>query len=475
MKKFHFYLLALMICLISCTKKDKPDSETPIDLSAVTPEVTPKGTQTGSVYTQQVGVAGGKVQSPDGKISIDIPAGALSTNTVIGIQPITNEAPLGAGNAFRITPEGTVFAKPVTITIKYGEDMIPGLSWIVTQKSDGTWLGDRNTQTDETAKTLSVKTTHFSDWVTGKLIDFRLSPQKTVVKVKGQVQLYVNGFKKMESGGDDELVPLAPLYKKNTGDDELTPLPVLLADKMEQLNNYRLDFKEWRLSGQGNLKPEGSKATYTAPDKIPSPNPVTVSVDINATNNGKTTKLILLSHIKVVDADLYLLLAVDGTTYEYYQYGFNGGTPPDPNNMSIANCGLDDNMLSIAGNHVTNGSNMVSSFSLSVKNAKTATMALNCLHGGTGQDEAQFTLGTQQSVYDMNQIIRTPMPGPSCDDEIKCANLTITFTTYENKWNGKVIGTFSGVLYEDKPGFSDECKSTIAHNITGEFSLLRAN
>lgn len=475
MKKLHFYLFALTIGLTSCTKKDAPDSEAPIDLSSLTPEFTPKGTPTGSVYTQQVGVAGGRVQSPDGKISIDIPSGALSANTTIGIQPITNEAPMGAGSAFRLTPEGTVFAKPVTIALKYNDDMKPGLSWIVTQKADGTWMGDRNTQTDEAAKTLSVKTNHFSDWVTGKLIDFRLSPQSTVVKVKGQVELYVNGFKKMESGTDDDLVPLTPLYKKNAGNAELAPLPVLLFEKMEQLKNYRLDFKEWRLSGQGNLKPAGSKATYTAPDKIPAPNPVAVSVDINATNNGKTTKLILLSSIKVVDADLYLLLTVDGTTYEYYQYGFNGNVPPNPNNLAIANCGIDNNMLSIAGTHVENNSSMVSSFALSVKNAATGMMALNCLHGGSGQDEAQFTLGAQQSVYDLNQIIRTPRPGSSCDDELKCANVTITFTTYENKWNGKVIGTFSGTLYEDKPGFADECKSTIAHNISGEFNLMRAN
>ncbi|SDC58603.1 hypothetical protein [Niabella drilacis] len=474
MKKFHLYLIALVIGIISCTKTDTPDSETPIDLSSLTPEVTSKGMPTGSVYTQQVGAAGGNVQSPDGKISIDIPAGALSANTAIGIQPITNEAPMGAGNAYRLTPEGAVFARPVTITIKYGGDMKPGLSWIVTQKADGSWLGDRNTQTDETTKTLSVKTTHFSDWGTGKLIDFRLAPKNTVLKVKGQVQLYVNGFKKMEPAGDDELVPLAPLYKKNADDDALAPLPVLLAEKMEQLNNYKLDFKEWRLSGQGNLKPAGSRATYTAPDKIPSPNPVTVSVNINATNNGKTTKLILLSNIKIVDADLYLLLTVDGTTYEYYQYGFNGSVPPDPNNLSIANCGIDDNLLSVAGTHVQNNSNMVSSFALSVSNPAEGTVTLKCLLNN-GQDDAQFTLGSQQAVYDMNQIIRTPIPGPGCDDAAKCANMTITFTTYENKWNGKVTGTFSGILYEDKPGFSDECKSTIAHNITGEFNLVRAN
>lgn len=472
MEKLLIYLLALVIGLSSCKKTDIPNSETPIDLSSLTPEVTPKGTPIGSIYTQQIGAAGGKVQSPDGKITIDIPAGALSTNTSIGILPISNEAPLGSGNAFRLSPEGTVFAKAVTITMKYEGDMQPGLSWIVTQKSDGTWLGDRNTETNEVAKTLSVKTTHFSDWGTGKLIDFRLLPQKTTVRVNGQVDLYVNGFKKIEATSEDELVPLTPFYKKNANDDELAPLPVLLSDKMEQLKNYTLEFKDWRLSGKGQLTPAGSKAIYKAPDKIPSPNSATVSVDIYATNNDRTTKLILLSDIKIVDADLYLLVTVDGTTYEYYQYGFNGTVPPDPNNLSIANCGIDNNILSIAGTHVQNNNNMLSSFVLAVKNPASGTMVLKCLNDN-GEDDAQFTVGAQ--LYDMNKTIRTKKAGGQCDADYQCANMSITLTDYENKPMGKVAGFFSGTLYDNKDGLSDACESSIPHTVKGEFWLARAN
>ncbi|MCH5720185.1 hypothetical protein [Niabella hibiscisoli] len=317
----YLYLALLLLGMaMSCQKTDTPDAEeTPIDLSQVALAITPKGTAKGSAYTQQVGAGGGRVQSPDGQITIDIPAGALAANTTIGIQPISNEAPLGAGNGYRLTPEGTSFAKPVTITMKYGQGLQPGLSWITTQKSDGSWLGCRNTVTDETAQTLSVSTTHFSDWVTGKLIDFRLSPEKAVVKTKGQVQLYVNGFAKSKGTAQEDaegLAPLKPLYPKNTADDDLAPLPQItdLGTLLEQNNHYRLSFKQWRLSpASGSLKASGSKAVYTAPDKVPNPNTVTVSVDIEATNAGRTTKLILLSTITITDK-YFARFTVDGVT-----------------------------------------------------------------------------------------------------------------------------------------------------------------
>src|SRR5690606_21391154 len=101
------------------------------------------------------------------------------------------------------------------------------------------------------------------------------------------------------------------------------------------------------------------------------------------------------------------------------------------------------------------------------------TIVLNCIHGGTGEDDAQFTLGS--AVYDINQIIRTKKPGGNCDTETKCANLSVTFSDYENKSGGRVAGFFSGVLYDNKDELSDACESSIPHTVTGEFWLVRAN
>ncbi|MEZ5173490.1 MAG: hypothetical protein R2850_08280 [Bacteroidia bacterium] len=69
----------------------------------------------------------------------------MNSDTEISIQPITNTAPLGIANAYRLGPEGTTFSVPVTLSFNYLDEDINSfpeeLLWIVTQKSDaGYWL-----------------------------------------------------------------------------------------------------------------------------------------------------------------------------------------------------------------------------------------------------------------------------------------------------------------------------------------------
>lgn len=239
--KFLFnprFLSVFLSGILSCRDQDSPFSKSrEIDFSKLRPAVTAKGSPAGSIFTRVIGSAGGVVQSPDGQISVAVPAGALSVNTTIGIQAITNEAPLGAGHAYRLTPEGTVFAKPVKITMKYADGIPAPLVWVVTQKSDGTWLGDLSSEPDETTKTVSVQTTHFSDWATGRLIDLRLSPEKATLKVKQSLKLSITGFSSREEE-EDNLTPLTPIHPP--GDEDLAALPDLSAAGrlLVKLNKY---------------------------------------------------------------------------------------------------------------------------------------------------------------------------------------------------------------------------------------------
>src|SRR5688500_8589059 len=71
-----------------------------------------------------IGSAGGTVTGPNGS-QVVVPAGALSTNTSIAVAQSSQGAPplpasmTGAGEMFALTPHGTQFAAPVTITIPY--------------------------------------------------------------------------------------------------------------------------------------------------------------------------------------------------------------------------------------------------------------------------------------------------------------------------------------------------------------------
>ena len=78
-----------------------------------------------------IGSAGGTVTGPNGS-QVVVPAGALSTNTSIAVAQSSQGAPplpasmTGAGEMFALTPHGTQFAAPVTITIPYDSSATNG-------------------------------------------------------------------------------------------------------------------------------------------------------------------------------------------------------------------------------------------------------------------------------------------------------------------------------------------------------------
>jgi hypothetical protein len=84
----------------------------------------PKGTPAGIATTKVIGAAGGTITSADGGITFTIPAGAVSANTPFPIQPITSSMPTNLELNYRLLPEGTHFAQPVTITFHYADSLL---------------------------------------------------------------------------------------------------------------------------------------------------------------------------------------------------------------------------------------------------------------------------------------------------------------------------------------------------------------
>ncbi len=66
-----------------------------------------------------IGAAGGTITSADGRLTLQVPAGALPTETTITIDVVTvsaNDVPgTTAGAAYELGPDGTQFATPVTV------------------------------------------------------------------------------------------------------------------------------------------------------------------------------------------------------------------------------------------------------------------------------------------------------------------------------------------------------------------------
>lgn len=476
--KFFFnprFLSVWLLGLLSCKDQDSPLSKSrEIDFSKLKPAVTPKGSPLGSVFTRVIGAAGGVVQSPDGQISIDIPAGALNANTTIGIQTITNQAPLGTGYGYRLTPEGTVFAKPVKITMKYGEGVAAPFVWVVTQKSDGTWLGNLNSEPDEATRTVSVQTTHFSDWAVGRLIDLRLSPEKATLKVKQSLKLSITGFA-VQKEEDDYLMPLAPVHAPD--DEELAALPDLSAAGrlLVKLNKYgQMDFKEWRLDLQkapasgnkGKLEATGSEAVYTAPDNVPEPEEVAVSVYVQAQDKkGGGSAVSIVTPIRIVKNEYFLTLYLDGKKIEYIQ----PRSEALAQGLGIASIRVRENELLLQGYYSTNPNN-TDILNLSINDRiMPGTQLYQRDKSRTPYTTLTFTRVDRSSPQYVNESA-TVSNNPNAGCFHSPIPIPVELTLNKTTKNGKDYydGRFSCRIYYVSP---TECKQPEEHTITGVFNL----
>jgi hypothetical protein len=173
--------------------------------------------------------------------------------------------PSGIGLAFRLTPHGEQFAKPVKIQFSYKNNALiqDENTRIAYQDAKGIWQCINKAERNTVAKTVTIETTHFSDWSFFEKIS--LNPQSATVNIGRTVTLKVIELT------DDDIVPLTPVVYKTAK-----------------------NVSDWQLGGAGNLRPNGAEAVYTAPNIIPATNPVAVSCKVA----GKSLKL-LVSNIYI--------------------------------------------------------------------------------------------------------------------------------------------------------------------------------
>ncbi len=288
--------------------------------SLAEPVVTAPGEPTGAPTSALIGPMGGTLSSADGRVTLDVPQGALAEPTTLTMQPITNTAPLGInGLAVRLGPSGQRFTKPSRLTMRPSKDQLGGSAldslWVVTQ-TDGRWRPVLKRSIDASGTAITVALSSFSDWGTGRFIDLRLDTSSTVVEPRGTATVRVAGFQSSSEG--EYLAPFGFISPEND-DDYLAPLTVAeedLAPLAEPFTNKVLDFeaKEWRLVGEGMLQPDGLGAVYTAPDRVPAQNPVTVSVEIVTVLEKRTEKLLLVKEIRIQKDGLWV--EFDGQRYE---------------------------------------------------------------------------------------------------------------------------------------------------------------
>lgn len=255
--------------------------------AAATPVATAVGTPIGSAATATLGAVGGTLSSPDGRVTLNVPAGALAADTVIGIQPITNHAHGGRGNAYRFTPDGQTFQTPVTLKFTYTDADLEGTVaqalGSAYQSVDGYWHWVKNPVLDTALKTVTVSTTHFTDYADA--VGFNLRPGAATVKVGGTVGLYVKFCYPASVDDSAELAPLVVGLECEFPSAQGTLAPLS-------------GVSQWTVAGAGSVSGGAFSATYTAPPTKPAPNTAVVSARINNTKFGT---LYLLSNITIID------------------------------------------------------------------------------------------------------------------------------------------------------------------------------
>ena len=221
-----------------------------------------------------IGAGGGTLSTVDNKLTLTIPAGALAADTQINIKRITNKAHGGIGGGFRLEPDGLTFNVPVTLTFAYTDNDLafndPEVLGAAFQTSDGYWQWLGAPVLDMATHTLTVTTTHFTDFSLVK--GFQIQPASKTIRTNESAALNIV-YCYQPALGDNDLQPLG--FACDTSDDQLAPLlPTAVVS-------------DWSVNGiiggnssVGTVSGSSAAATYIAPGTAPNSNPVAVSAQV---------------------------------------------------------------------------------------------------------------------------------------------------------------------------------------------------
>jgi hypothetical protein len=285
MKRSHSWIL-ISLLLVSCGGGDDGagpgDGGNNDDLPEAVP--TAAGTPDGTPTSETIGAGGGSVASSDGLFALDIPAGALASDTEITIQPITNTAWGGRGAGYRLTPDGLTFAQPVTLTFNIAPETLEGTVGdaldVAFQDDAGFWFLIKNGTYDENTGTLSCTTTHFTDFTA--IEEYLLKPTSAGLGPSSSVELDV----------------IKCIYA-TVAEDEDAIMQVLTCTEDDENLAPLINATNWSVNGvRGGNNTVGrivelaqGQARYTAPVAVPIVNPVAASVQVRL-RRGSSTYLV---------------------------------------------------------------------------------------------------------------------------------------------------------------------------------------
>jgi hypothetical protein len=316
----NFFIVAMSILLVitasSCKKTNSVASANNNSLDSIKPQPTAAGIPTANSTSKVIGVDGGSITSADGSVELNIPAGALTGDITITMQPITNNCPGGVLTAYRFSPNGLKFNQAAILKFHYPDSISDGtisqFMGMAVQDSLGFWRATSKYTNDTTAHTLTASIVHFTDYSLLELVT--LTPGFKAVKVNEQINFVI----KLVIPKDDESTAIS-------GDDFNKILAYQSTENFQDI--------VWSVNGVQHGDPQygsftkeliSGQATYTAPSKVPANNnPVQVSAAFNLSlsyNNEIYNKIIVYSYVMISDVGYHVTITFEAEVNESGTY-----------------------------------------------------------------------------------------------------------------------------------------------------------
>lgn len=297
--KYSLFILACLLAFTSCKKSTGPK---PIKQPPAGHVKHEKGAPIAAAVKSQIGSNGGKIISADGVLTVTIPAGAVESTQEFSIQQVENVLGNGVNN-YRLLPEGINFKKPVTITYFYGgqhiESMHADFLFLTYQDAEGYYYAANKTRGNKANATLTVETTHFSDWTFFSEYSIYVPASH---RSNGDIRL-----------GESESVILTLLsIKPGNKEQEYSELPDLKVDPLVYTATWDYTPKKGTLT----KIPDEARVEYKAPVEIQTSSRVLVTVSING-NIGKDNMGNSVNFMQIVqgirlETGGYFILSEDG-------------------------------------------------------------------------------------------------------------------------------------------------------------------
>lgn len=268
------------------------------------PVVTGVGRAIGAATHAALGPAGGRVDSPDGRFGIELPAARLPPQSPLGIvlQPVASTAPDAQGPALHVQLDALP-RRPLRLHARYEAALAPladGLR-IAVQRHDGTWLSLPPGAIDKRTRTLSATLPLELLATSAGPVDFTVAPYLAVSLAPPELHAQADGTHRLvpwsrirgydlEAGSCDALAE---------GLDGCLVQPVMASRRVPFLNSKPGYARHWRVVPQeggdapsGTIAPAGEVgATFTAEQ---APGYRRVRVDFESTHE-RTGRSVVLS------------------------------------------------------------------------------------------------------------------------------------------------------------------------------------